>query len=225
MKAWLPPPATVADAGVGPLASVAIALLRVGVTGATFVALAPPVLVTVKVSVIAWPVLTVAGVAAMVALSAAEVCTVTTAEAAGVALRGAPELASVPEAVPLSVRLPAADGVQVHVKSVNWPDPMIWGGAGLTAVHVAVAVPLFDGVTAEMLALAVPPFVSLNVRVTAWFTSTVVRLATIVAVRPAGTWTVTGAAWAIGLFTCTFEKLSVPVAEALNVSCPAAVGL
>ena len=87
-----------------------------GVTVET-VADAPPVSLTLKVTLRTCPTLAVVGlpVTAMEAESAAGVCTVTEAAKAGVAVTESPEFASVPDAVPLRLRVPALVGVQIRL--------------------------------------------------------------------------------------------------------------
>ena len=70
-----------------------------------------------KVTFRTCPTLAVVGfpVTAMEAESAAGVSTVTDAETAGVAVTGCPEFASIPDAVPLRLRLPALVGMQVQL--------------------------------------------------------------------------------------------------------------
>jgi hypothetical protein len=151
------------------LAAVQVAVPPVaeGVTAETF-APAPPLFVSVRFTVTAWPMLAVDRVAEkVVAASAAGVWTVTAAAAAGVALTGCPELTSVPLAVPDSERLPAEVGVQVHVKARFAPPAIGWGSTGETAPQVAAAVPVTEVVREVMFATPAPPFVTVKVTVTA----------------------------------------------------------
>ncbi len=69
----------------------------------------------------------------------------------------------------------------------------------LAVVGVAVPqvppVPVTDGATATPFAAAPPPFVTVNVTVTACSMSTVAALAPIVAVSAEGSWTAMGTGW------------------------------
>ena len=106
--------------GVTPCGGTGVAAVQipegVGVT-AEMVADAPPVSLTLKVTLRTCPTLAAAGlpVTAMEAESAAGVSTVTEAETDGVAVTESPEFASVPDAVPLRLRVPALVGVQLRL--------------------------------------------------------------------------------------------------------------
>jgi hypothetical protein len=78
---------------------------------------APPVSLTLKVTFRTCPTLATLGlpVTAIEAESAAGACTVTAAETDGVAVTESPEVASVPDAVPLRLRFPALEGVQLRL--------------------------------------------------------------------------------------------------------------
>jgi hypothetical protein len=78
---------------------------------------ASPVSFTVKVTFRTCPTLAVVGfpVTAIEAESEAGTCTVTAAETDGVAVTESPEFASVPDAVPLRLRLPAVVGMQLRL--------------------------------------------------------------------------------------------------------------
>jgi NAD/NADP transhydrogenase beta subunit len=77
VKFWVAPPAIVALAGLA-AAQLAVVGLRVGVTAVTL-ALAPPLFLSARVRVTAWPVLAVVGNAVSVGASTAAACTVTAA--------------------------------------------------------------------------------------------------------------------------------------------------
>ena len=114
---------------------------------------------TVKVTFRTCPTLAVVGfpVTAIEAESEAGACTVTDAETDGVAVRGCPEFASIPDAVPLRPRVPALVGVQVQLKICE-PFAAMLVAPGVAAPQVATADPSAVGVTATPFACAPPPF-------------------------------------------------------------------
>ncbi len=184
---------------------------------------APPSFRTVSVTLTGCPAVTVVGRAARVADSAAGVWTVTVAGVAGVTEIAPPETASVPLAVPVMTSVPAVLAVQFQVKVRVAPGAME-ADAGVGAVQVAVAVPLVARVIEVMFAVVVPPLVSVRVAVTAWLTFTGFRLAAMVAVSAAGTWTESVTP---GASTCSAAPpvTAVPATLAPSVRSPASSGV
>ncbi len=187
--------------------------------GTTLLAVAWPLFVTcITTSKVPGPVLLAGAVS--VPVIAAAVCAITDV----LAVNGSapPVFASVPLPVAPRLRLPAVPTVQFHViAGLEFAPPAMLWGTPVTAPQVAVAVPLTDGVTVDMLAVDPPVLVIVRVRVRTWPTLTVTgappieRLTTI----DAGDWTVTDVV-AAAADTAAPLLASVPLAEALRLRVP-----
>jgi hypothetical protein len=222
---WPEPGTVCGSTGAGAPQAAPSTGVTAGVTAERF-ALPPPVLVTVSVTASGWPIVTVVGlpVTARVVLSAAGAWTATSAGRVGVAESGAPEFASLPVAVALSETVLGVVPVQDQVNALDPPEGIV-RGSGPGAPQVALPAGSIEVFTAVMLALAVPPFVTLRVTVNPWPVPTLDRLAPIVAATPAGSWTVTGGAEAGALCTVSPEKPSTADAVTASWRCPAALAV
>jgi hypothetical protein len=154
-------------------------------------ALAPPVLESIRLTVVVCPVLTMVGLAEkLVAASTAGVCPSTLAVEALTGPTAAPELASVPLTVAPNVSVPVADTVHDQVKVPLLPPPMDWG-TGLADPQVALPPGLTVGATEVTVEPACPVSFTVSVKDTDWPVLAVERLATTLAVKAALVCTVT----------------------------------
>ena len=187
-----PPVRVIGIAGIGPDCSVNPPAAS-NAEAVTLLAVAPPVLVTVRVTSVFWPVHIVVVRATRRASSAAGTCAVpATGLNEGPVVTTTPELPSLPVTVVVKVRGPAEEAVIVKVNTTQLPPVMVSGPTGKgPASTVAAPPPEIRGTgTVTPVALAPPVFVTVTVTRKVWPFETVPGIMDTDEIRFAASWMV-----------------------------------